>query len=136
LIVIDTHILIWAVQDDVRLGSEARRIIDQTTRQSRILVSAITPWEIAMLVEKGRISLGDDVGRWLQTALALPGIEIAALEPSIAVDSARLPGDFHSDPADRTIVATARFHRVPLMTADRAILSYALAGHVSAIDAK
>lgn len=86
-----------------------------------------------MLVEKGRLSLGDEVGRWLQTALSLPGIEIAALEPAIAVDSARLPGEFHPDPADRIIVATARFHRVPLMTADRAILSYAALGHVGVI---
>ena len=58
VIVVDTHVLIWAVQDDPRLGPKARQIIDHTTKHSRILVSAITPWEIAMLAEKGRIALG------------------------------------------------------------------------------
>lgn len=135
LILIDTHVLIWAVHDDPRLGSKARAIIDQTTRQSRILVSAITPWEIAMLAEKGRIALGDDVGRWLDRALALPGVQLAPLETSIAVGSVRLPGNFHADPADRIIVATARFHQVPLMTADQAILDYGARGHAATLAA-
>ncbi|ULR45079.1 type II toxin-antitoxin system VapC family toxin [Rhizobium sp. K102] len=130
MIVIDTHILIWAMHDDARLGSQARRIIDEMTEKSRILVSAITPWEIAMLVQKGRLALGDDVGRWIDSAMALPGLELAPIEPSIAVDSVRLPGTFHADPADRLIVATARFHRVPLMTADQAILGYGGRGHL------
>jgi PIN domain nuclease of toxin-antitoxin system len=135
VIVIDTHVLIWAVQDDPRLGEQSRKIIDDTTRQSRILISAITPWEIAMLAEKGRIALGDDVGRWIDRALALPGVELAPLEASIAVGSVRLPGHFHADPADRIIVATARFHQVPLLTADQAILTYGANGHVHVLPA-
>ncbi len=135
VIVIDTHVLIWAVQDDPRLGSKARQIIDHTTAHSRILVSAITPWEIAMLAEKGRIALGDDAGRWIERALALPGVQLAPLEAPIAVGSVRLPGSFHADPADRMIVATARFHQVPLMTADQAILEYGAKGHVGTLAA-
>lgn len=135
VIVVDTHVLIWAVQDDARLGRKARMIIDEMTRQSRILISAITPWEIAMLAEKARIVLGDDVGRWIDRALALPGIALAPLEASITVGSVRLPGEFHSDPADRIIVATARFHQVPLMTADQAILDYGSKGHVGTLAA-
>jgi PIN domain nuclease of toxin-antitoxin system len=135
VIVIDTHVLIWAVQDDPRLGEKARQIIDDTTQRSRILISAITPWEIAMLAEKGRIALGDDVGRWIGRALALPGLSFAPLEAAIAVDSVQLPGDFHADPADRMIIATARFHQVPLMTADKAILDYGAKGHVGALTA-
>jgi len=135
VIVIDTHVLIWAVQDDPRLGVQSRKIIDDMTRQSRILISAITPWEIAMLAKKGRIALGDDVGRWISRALALPGIALAPLEVPIAVGSVRLPGDFHADPADRMIVATARFHQVPLMTADQAILDYGSKGHVGTLAA-
>jgi hypothetical protein len=77
-----------------------------------------------MLVQKGRIALGDDVGRWISRALALPGIALAPLEAPISVGSVRLPGDFHADPADRMIVATARFHQAPLMTANQAILTY------------
>lgn len=135
MIVIDTHVLIWAVQDDRRLGEQSRKIIDEMTRQSRILISAITPWEIAMLAEKGRIALGDDVGRWIDKVIALPGVQVAPLEVSIAVGSVRLPGDFHADPADRMIVATARFHQVPLMTADQAILDYGTKGHVGTLAA-
>lgn len=135
LIVIDTHILIWAMHDDSRLSARARELIDETTVRSRILISAITPWEVAMLAEKGRIALGDDVGRWLAMALALPGLQLAPIEPQIAVDSVRLPGEFHPDPADRIIVATARFHRIPLLTADRAILSYGDKGHVEVFPA-
>lgn len=135
MIVVDTHVLIWAVHDDPRLGAKARAILDQTTRQSRILVSAITPWEIAMLAEQGRIALGDDVGRWIDRALALPGVQLAPLDASIAVDSVRLPGLFHADPADRIIVATARFQQVPLMTADQAILDYGRKGYVETLPA-
>lgn len=135
MIVIDTHVLVWTMQDDARLGAQARRIIDEMIGKSRILVSAITPWEIAMLVQKGRLALGDEVGRWVDSALSLPGLQLAPLEPSIAVDSVRLPGEFHADPADRIIVATARFHRVPLLTADQAILSYGARGHLQALAA-
>ncbi|KAA1182597.1 type II toxin-antitoxin system VapC family toxin [Rhizobium tropici] len=135
MIVIDTHILIWAMHDDPRLSAGARQLIDETTARSRILISAITPWEIAMLAQKGRIALGYDVGRWLDTALALPGLQLAPIEPQIVVDSVRLPGEFHDDPADRIIVATARFHRIPLLTADNAILSYGDKGHVEVVPA-
>ena len=135
VIILDTHVLIWAVQDDPRLGKTARHIIDDMTLHSRILIAAITPWEIAMLAQKGRIALGDDVGRWISRALALPGIALAPLEAPISVGSVRLPGDFHADPADRMIVATARFHQAPLMTADQAILTYGAKGHVGTLAA-
>ncbi|NTJ67602.1 type II toxin-antitoxin system VapC family toxin [Agrobacterium rhizogenes] len=135
MIVIDTHVLIWAMHDDPRLSTRARELIDETTSRSRILVSAITPWEVAMLAEKGRIALGDDVGRWLAMALALPGLQLAPIEPQIAVDSVRLPGEFHADPTDRIIVATARFHRIPLLTADQAIIHYGEKGHVEVLPA-
>ena len=68
-------------------------------------------------------------------ALDLPGLVLAPIEPAIAVDSVRLPGRFHADPADRMIVATARRCGVPLVTADRAILSYAANGRLLAVDA-
>lgn len=88
-----------------------------------------------MLTEKGRLVLRDDVKRWLDRVLVLPGLSLAALEPQISVGSVRLPGVFHADPADRIIVATARFHQVPLLTADQAILDYGIQGHLSVISA-
>ena len=135
MIVLDTHALIWTVSDDPRLGRETRAAIEDTASTARIGVSAITPWEIALLASKGRLQLGRDVQSWMEVALPLPGIGMVAISPAIAIDSVQLPGSFHADPADRFIVATARHLNVPLVTADRAILVYAAAGHVRAMDA-
>ncbi|CZT35861.1 PIN domain nuclease, a component of toxin-antitoxin system (PIN domain) [Rhizobium sp. 9140] len=130
-----THVLVWAIQDDPKLKREARTLLDTATAQGRVLIPAISLWEIAMLVEKGRIVLGIDVSRWIEQVTALPGIEIAPLTGPISVESVRLPGTFHADPADRMIVATARHHALPLMTADKAILAYSAAGHIDTIPA-
>ena len=135
MIVLDTHALIWTVGGDRRLGENARGAIEESMRTDRAAVSAITPWEIAMLVEKGRLRLGREVRLWIEDALALPGIFLAPIEPVVAIDSVRLPGAFHADPADRFIVATARRFDAPLVTADRAILTYAADGHVRAMNA-
>ena len=135
MIVLDTHVLIWAMEADVRLGGAARSAIAQAAPEHGVGVSAITPWEIALLSEKGRLHLSRDVAAWIDAALRLPGVRLAPILPAIAIDSVRLPGTFHAHPADRLIVATARHHGAPLLTADRAILEYAAGGHVNAIDA-
>jgi PIN domain nuclease of toxin-antitoxin system len=135
-VILDTHVLVWFFEGDERLGSRTRAHIEQATDEHPILVSAITPWEIALLVKKSRISLGIDVGRWIGETLGLPGIVLADLDPEIAIDSVNLPGDFHNDPADRLIIATARHHKIPLLTVDRAILDYGALGHVNVIDAR
>jgi len=135
LIVLDTHALVWAVNGDTRLGRKARELISETARTGRVAISAITPWEIALLVQKGRLGLASETGAWIKAALALPGIYLAPVEPAIAIDSVRLPGEFHADPADRLIIATARYYKAPLVTADRAILSYAASGPVEALNA-
>ena len=135
MIVLDTHVLVWAVNGDARLGRNTRKLISETVRTGRVAISAITPWEIALLVEKGRLGLTNETRTWIDAALALPGVYLAPIEPAIAIDSVRLPGDFHADPADRLIIATARYNKAPLVTADRAILSYAATGLVEALDA-
>ena len=135
MIVLDTHALVWALIDDPRLGPIARGMIDEATAANAALVSAITPWEIAMLVAKGRLALGRDTASWIEAALATPGLRLAPLEPDIAVDSVQMPEPFHADPADRFIVATARRMGATLLTADRAILEYARIGHLMAADA-
>lgn len=135
MILLDTHVLIWSLQDEPRLGAKARELLDKHILADALMVSAITPWEIALLAKRSRIALGIGTGRWIEEALALPGMILAELDPEIAIDSVNLPGDFHNDPADRIIIATARHHKVPLMTADRAILDYGATGHVSIINA-
>lgn len=136
VIVVDTHVLIWAVQEDRRLGSAATRALEATGREGHVGVSAITPWEIALLTERGRLRLDRDVAEWVDAVLGLPAFRLLPIEPAIAVGSVRLPGAFTSDPTDRLIVATARHHGARLMTADRAILDYGAAGHIRTVDAR
>ncbi len=134
--VLDTHVLVWAVQDDPKLKHQARTLLDAATAEGGVLIAAISLWEIAMLVKKGRLVLGIDIGRWIDKVITLPGIEIAPLNGRIAIESVSLPGSFHADPADRMIVATARCHELPLMTADEAILAYSAAGHLRTVPAQ
>lgn len=135
MIVIDTHVLVWAVQADAsRIGPKARKHLDMAVSARGLYVSAITPWEIAMLAHHGRLALGKDVGEWIEQALSLPSVILAPLEPAIAVDSVRLPGALHKDPADRFIIATARHLGLPVLTGDRAIITYGAAGYVQIID--
>lgn len=135
MIVLDTHVLVWALADSPRLGVRTKARIDDERRRDRVGVSAITPWEIALLVAKGRLQLAMDVRAWIDRALSTPGVDLCPLEPTIALDSVELPGDLHSDPADRFLIATARHWSAALVTADEKILHYAAAGHVLAADA-
>ena len=90
-------------------------------------VSAISCWEVAKLVEKGRLALTLPVGQWIDQALAYPGIWLLPLDPQIAVASTQLPQPFQNDPADQIITETAREMDCPLATDDGKILAY---GHV------
>jgi PIN domain nuclease of toxin-antitoxin system len=105
-------------------------LIAQAARAHSLYVSAITPWEIAMLVSKERLAFTQEVGVWLRTALNMPGIQMVPLSVDISVASTQLPGDFHADPADRIIVASARQMGATLVTADKLILAYSKAGHL------
>lgn len=135
-VVLDTHVLVWLVQGDSRLHAEIVRHIDEAARQTRVLVPAISLWEIGMLVAKGRLQLAQDVQQWVDAVLGLPGLGLAALEPAIAIASSRLPGALHGDPADRLIAATARHHDAVLVTADEKLLAYGAAGHLKVMDAR
>jgi len=134
-VLLDTHVLVWMAEGDERLAGPARGRIEAAAARAQAWVSAITPWEVGMLVAKGRLVLAQDVQAWMDDVLALPGIRLAPLSPAIAVASSRLPGELHGDPADRLIVATARQLGATLVTADRALLAYAAAGHTAAMAA-
>jgi PIN domain nuclease of toxin-antitoxin system len=87
-------------------------------------VSIISCWEVAKLVERGRLELTIPVERWIEQALAYPEVELLQLTPRIVVESTQLPGEFHRDPADQMLVATARVYDIPLLTADSKLLDY------------
>jgi PIN domain nuclease of toxin-antitoxin system len=121
--ILDTHIWVWWVLDVARLTPNHSRAI--TEHESNGLgVSIISCWEVALLEARGRLSLPLPVEEWLANALAYPGIRLLDLSPRIVVEATHLPGDFHRDPADQIIVATARALDWPLMTADQRILDY------------
>ncbi len=77
-----------------------------------------------MMAAKKRIELKISPAKWLSRALDETGITVVELLPDIAIDSCNLPGQFHPDPADRIIVATARLNNLTLLTKDQKILDY------------
>ena len=124
MILLDTHIWVWWVQGDPRLGEDVLRELDGRGEKG-IGVSVFSCWEVAMLHARGRLSFSCSLDEWVIVALRYPGVRPIDLTPEIAVESCRLPGDFHRDPADRIFVATARLLDCPLVTADEQILRYA-----------
>ena len=125
MIVLDTHILIWWVTADLtKLSPNAISAINQELAGGEIIISSITAWEIAMLIAKERIVISMDLNEWLSTIEQIEAVRFYAVENDIAVKSVALPGEFHKDPADRMIVATARKLGCGLVTADEKILNY------------
>ena len=125
MIVLDTHALVWwANGDESQLSPAALKAISAHTGDGEIAISSITAWEIAMLVERGRLALTMSVSQWLDTVNQITQIRFIPIDHRIAVDSTQLPGEFHKDPADRMIVATSRGLSAPLITADKKILDY------------
>ena len=125
MIVLDTHILIWwATGDLTKLSPNAISAINQELAGGEIIISTITAWEIAMLIAKERIVISMDLDEWLSTIAQIEAVKFYAVDNDIAVKSASLPGEFHKDPADRMIVATARKLGCALVTADEKILNY------------
>lgn len=136
-ILLDTHVWIWTVEGERdELSDPAVEEIERGSREGRILVSAISVWEVAMLEAKGRLTLSRPMDEWVRSALRAPGVQLLGLTPEIAVESTRLPGPPAGDPADRILIAGARMAGARLATRDRHILRYAEEGHVEAVDAR
>lgn len=122
MIVLDTHVWLWWLAEPSKLSRDARQAIDEA---EAIGVCAVSCWEVAMLVQRGRISLDRDVSTWVRQALAPRRVMSPALTPELAVAAGLLDrDDFPGDPADRFIYATARAHRAPLITRDERIRGF------------
>jgi PIN domain nuclease of toxin-antitoxin system len=125
MIVIDTHVLIWWASGATdQLSPAALKAIAQEVDGGQIIVSSISAWEASMLVAKGRLALSMDVAEWLACVGNIESVSFVPVDNTIAVKSTELPGEFHKDPADRFIVATARKLAAPLVTADEKIRAY------------
>ena len=133
LLVLDTHVWIWVLEGaKVQLSSATVNLVEEAAGRAEVAVAAISVWEVAMLAAKRRITLSHSIDEWAAAALAAPGIRLVELTPQIALESTRLPGAAHGDPADRLIIATARVLGATLATCDDRILEYASHGHVRA----
>jgi len=128
VILLDTHIWVWLSTRPERITRTQRAIIDNTHHQ--LGICSISLWEIALGSSRGRIAYEGDLNDWLQAIVALPRSVLLPLSAEIAIESVRLPGQFHRDPADQIIVATARVHDCELMTSDGKILNYPHVRHV------
>jgi PIN domain nuclease of toxin-antitoxin system len=123
LILLDTHSLIWLDQADPAMGSIARSTADQALQSGRLAVSAMSFWEVAMLLAKGRLGIRAAPVPWRRDLLKHWGLLEYSVTGEIALAAVELRS-FHADPIDRLIVATAQDCGARLVTADRQILAW------------
>jgi PIN domain nuclease of toxin-antitoxin system len=122
VIVVDTHVLLWIVSDEKKLGRRTRSALDRAWKSGAVGASAVSFWEVAVLQARRRIRMSLRVDEWRRSLLSAGLIEFP-LDGGIAIRAAELAG-LPADPADRFIVATAIGRRATLMTADEAILGW------------
>lgn len=132
-LLLDTCAMIWMAQE-ARMESAAIEAIDRAFAEGRSVgVSAISAWELGMLGRRNKLPAAVSPYSLFDRFAGSDGIRVEPATPSILIDSSFLPGDFHNDPADRIIVATARAQEMTIVTSDRAILAYAGQGYVLAL---
>lgn len=122
MILLDTHVLIWMDEGTTRLGSKALKVINTALAEGNLTVSAISFWETAMLVHKGRLEILMEMDVWRRELLD-NGLHETPMNGAIGIRAGSLQ-NFHGDPADRIIVATAIETSATLVTADEKILSW------------
>jgi len=122
VILIDTHVAIWITTDPELIGPTSKALIEEAALQERILISAISFWEIALLVSKRRLQIGKSPSQ-LRLELLETGVSEVPITGPIAILSVEL-NNLHGDPADRFIAATSVIHDAMLMTADAELLRW------------
>ncbi len=121
-VLLDTHALVWLLEDYPQLGRRAAHRADSAGRTGVLLVSAITFWEVALLAMRHRLTVAQTVAGWRRRVLDL-GIEEIPVSGDIGIMATELEG-LPADPADRIIVATALLRGHTLLTADQGILDW------------
>ena len=119
---LDTHVWIWTQEQPELLGETTRGLLEKTPDE--ICVSAVSSLEIARLVAGGLLEMEGSIQRWVRMAIDTLDARSLDVDHNVAVEAYALPGRFHKDPADRLLVATARLHKLTLITADEQILAY------------
>ena len=124
-VLLDTCACLWLTRGEPMSRASRQAVRRAQTSHVGVYVSAITAWEVATLVSKGRYRLFVSPQVWFARLLALAGVRLATLTPEILIESAFLPGDPPKDPADRMIAATARQHGLTVISRDRKLVAYA-----------
>ena len=124
MILLDTNAWLRWVHCPETIPRASRKLIEEASATGELQVSVISVWEIATKVALGKLSLPVPVGKWVELASRAPGLRIVPLTEDVAMESAALPGAFHTDPADRIVVALARRESAIVITSDRKILDY------------
>lgn len=124
MILLDTHVLVWWASDKKKLSRKSTKSIIDAQKHKSLAVSAISIWELAMLLTKGKLVVTMAPEEWLRQIEATDGLQVISVDAAIARNSVLLPGTLHHDPADRIIIATARAIGIPLVTADKKIRDY------------
>ncbi|MCD6291831.1 MAG: type II toxin-antitoxin system VapC family toxin [Deltaproteobacteria bacterium] len=124
MIVLDTHIWLWWISNPENLSTTANNAINQAIAENGIIISSISTWEVALLVAKKRMRLSIDIRDWVRKTESLPFVCFMPVDNTISLRSVSLPGQFHPDPADRIITATAITMGLPLVTKDNKIINY------------
>jgi PIN domain nuclease of toxin-antitoxin system len=134
LLVLDTHIWIWLINGELEhISEKCMKAVEMAGTKGNLGVSAISVWEVGMLESKGRIHFQQICIDWVRDALSAPGLRLLPLTPEIAIESSRLPGGIHGDPADRILAATCRILGATLATKDRQLLSYGAQSFMSVL---
>ncbi len=129
-LVLDTCAWLWIAQGDSRINPK----IQAKLAKADWVVSAISVWEVAMLVAKGRLELDCSIEKWIRRALIeVPRLNLAPLIPEISIMSCNLPEYEHSDPADNIILATAMYHKAAIVTGDKRMIDYCNSGYLPVI---
>jgi PIN domain nuclease of toxin-antitoxin system len=129
-LLLDTCACLWLMQGDRMSASSLQAIGAAQASRSGIYVSAITGWEVATLVRRGRYRLQVSAQTWFDRVVNLLGMRLAEITPEILIDATDLPGTPPPDPADRIIAATARHHGLVLVSRDRQLIDYGEQGHL------
>jgi len=129
-LLLDTHCWIWAQFGNIeKFSRQGYRFFAKAAHRGDLRVSIISVWEIGILEAKGRLELKMSCLEWVNQALTMPGLSLVPLTPEIAIESSRLPGEMHADPADRILIATVRVTGARLLTKDERLLDYGRQHH-------
>ncbi|MBI3982030.1 MAG: type II toxin-antitoxin system VapC family toxin [Gemmatimonadetes bacterium] len=123
---LDTHVWVWMLEGDLnRLSHATAPLLERCAAEGGLVVCDISFWEVGVKAAKGTLTLSVDAAVWLRRAERAPGVTFLPLDRDLLVLSTRLPETLHGDPADRMLVAASQLHALPLVTADKRIITYA-----------